>query len=281
MLFSFLVTLREGLEAALIVAIILGSLARTGRRGKTWPLWVGVAAAAAATLSAAVGLQLLAVELPGRVQEAVEGVAMLLAVGVLTWMVFWMRAQARQLGVALRERVDGALSAGSAFALALLAFTAVGREGLETALFLFAGHTRAESEFAYWGGALAGLVVATAAGFTVYSGSRRLPLRAFFTTTSLLLVLLTAGLLANGMKELHEARLLFPHLGPRLWDTYEVLPDNAGFGRFLAALVGYDASPFLGQAAAYAVYVTLVPTLYLWSGRTGAPGSPPRAEVRA
>lgn len=279
MLFSFLVTLREGLEAALIVAIILGSLARTGRRGKAWPVWSGVAAAAATTLGAAVGLQLLAVELPSRVEEAVEGVAMLLAVGVITWMVFWMRAQARQLGVSLRERVDAALSAGSAFALALLAFTAVGREGLETALFLFAGHTRAGSGFGYWTGALVGLIVATAVGVTLYSGSRRLPLRAFFTTTSLLLVLLAAGLLANGMKELHEARLLFPDLGPRVWDTYDVLPDNSGFGRFLAALLGYDASPFLGQAAAYVVYLTVVPTLYLSTGRTAARRAVPRAGV--
>lgn len=265
--YSFLVTMREGLEAAVIVAIILGYLARTGRRDRWGPVWAGTAAAAGGSLAAAVVLHILAVELPGRLQEALEGFGMLLAVVVLTWMVFWMRAQSRTVGVELRTRVDAALSTGSAAALGLLAFTAVGREGLETALFLFAGAARADSEVAYWAGAAAGIGVATALGVAVYSGAHRVPLRTFFTLTSVVLMVLGAGLLANGLKELHEANILFGELGPRVWDTYELLPDNSAAGRFFATLLGYDASPFLGQVLAYGAYLLVVPTLYLLTGR--------------
>jgi len=279
--YSFLITLREGLEAALIIAIILGYLARTDRRDQWRPVWLGAGLAGAGSLAAAVTLHLLAVELPGRLQEAVEGFGMLLAVVILTWMVFWMRSQSRSIGADLRRRVDAALSAGSAFALGLLAFSAVGREGLETALFLFAGGSTADSELAYWAGAAGGLGLAALLGAAVYSGSHRVPLRAFFSVTSILLMVLAAGLLTNGLKELHEADILFGNLGPRLWDTYELLPDNSSIGRFLATLLGYDASPFLGQVAAYLGYLVTVPALYLFTGPRQPTGAQPPAPAQA
>ncbi|GBD24051.1 Ferrous iron permease EfeU [bacterium HR29] len=279
--YSFLITLREGLEAALILAIILGYLARTGHRQHWRPVWFGAGAAGGASLAAAVALHLLAVELPGRLQEAIEGIGMLLATAILTWMVFWMRAQSRTVGANLRARVDAALSTGSAAALALLAFTSVGREGLETALFLFAGGSTADSEALYWAGAAAGVGTASVIGAAVYSGSHRIPLRTFFTVTSLMLMVLAAGLLTNGLKELHEANILFGNLGPRAWDTYELLPDNSSFGRFLATLVGYDASPFLGQVVAYVAYLAVMPVLYLLTGPGEGSTAQPRAAARA
>jgi high-affinity iron transporter len=180
---------------------------------------------------------------------------MLFAVAVLTGMVFWMKRQAATIGRELRVRVDAALRTGSAFALALLAFTAVGREGLETVLFLFAGSGAADDTFAYWLGAGAGLAIAAAIAYVVYAGSARLPLAAFFNVTGTLLMVLAAGLLVNGLKVLHD----MPNLGPRLWDTYHVIADNSDFGRFLSTIFGYDSSPFLGLVIAYAAY--LVPTL--------------------
>lgn len=279
--YSFLITLREGIEAALILAIILGYLARTGRRQHWRPVWFGAGAAGAGSLAAAVALHLLAVELPGRLQEAIEGFGMLLATAILTWMVFWMRAQSRTIGAELRARVDAALSTGSATALALLAFTSVGREGLETALFLFAGGSAADSEAMYWAGAAAGLGTASVIGVAVYSGSHRIPLRTFFTVTSVLLMVLAAGLLTNGLKELHEADILFGNLGPRVWDTYGLLPDNSSLGRFLATLVGYDASPFLGQVVAYAAYLAIMPALYLFTGPGQGSTRQPRAAAQA
>jgi high-affinity iron transporter len=183
---------------------------------------------------------------------------MLFAVAVLTGMIFWMKRQAATIGRELRARVDAALRTGSAFALGLLAFTAVGREGLETVLFLFAGSGAADHASLYWLGAGAGLAIAAAIAYVVYAGSARLPLTAFFNISGALLMVLAAGLLVNGLKELHEIGAV-PNLGPRLWDTYHVIADNSDFGRFLSTIFGYDSSPFLGLVIAYGAY--LVPTL--------------------
>lgn len=266
MLYSLLVTFREGLEAALILGIVLSYLRRARPGASARPVWLGAGAAAGLSLGAAILLELLAVELPGRWQEAIEGFAMLLAVTVLTWMLAWMRRQSATIGRELRQRVDVALDAGSGFALGLLAFTAVGREGLETALFLFGGSGRADSAAAYWFGAFAGLAIAAAAGAAIYRGSAAIPIRAFFNVSAVALIILAAGMVPNALKELAEARLLFD-LGPRLWDTYTLLPDNQGPGRLLAAILGYDASPFAGQVIAYIAYLAAAAAIYTAAGR--------------
>jgi high-affinity iron transporter len=258
MAYSLLITSREGLEAGLILAIVLSYLARTDQRRHWRPVWLGAAAAFVASLALGGALELTATSLSGAALEAFEGSAMLFAVAVLTGMVFWMKRQAATIGNHLRARVDAALRTGSALALGLLSFTAVGREGLETVLFLFAGSGAADDTFAYWLGAGAGLAIAAAIAYVVYAGSARLPLAAFFNITGTLLMVLAAGLLMNGLKELHEMGAV-PNLGPRLWDTYHVIADNSDFGRFLSTIFGYDSSPFLGLVIAYAAY--LVPTL--------------------
>lgn len=281
MAYSFVITWREGLEAGLIIAIVLAYLGRIGETGRRWYVWLGAGAALALSVALGGALEATATTLSGRALEAFEGSAMLLAVGILTWMLFWMRQQATHVGARLRRQVDLALQRGSTLALAALAFTAVGREGLETALFLFAGSGR-EDAAAYWLGALAGLGFAAALAAAFYAGSARLPLAAFFNVTGVLLIVLAAGLLVNGLKELHEVGAV-PDLGPHVWDTYELLPDNSQLGRVASTLLGYDSSPYLGLVIAYFAY--LVPALaFFVLGRDGAVtpqrGGTDRAAVR-
>ncbi len=254
MAYSLLITFREGVEAALIIAIVFGYLGRLGEQRLYRRVWLGAGLALFGSVLAGVALQVIRVKLSGAALEALEGSTMFLAVAVLTWMIFWMRRQAASLGGHLRSQVDMALKTGSGVALALLAFSAVGREGLETVLFLFAGAGAAPSGLLYWLGAGSGLLAAGAAGYLLYVGTARLPLRAFFDITGVALIVLAAGLLVGGMREFREMGL-FSNLGPHVWDTYGVLADNSSLGRFLAALIGYDSSPLLGQLVAYWTYL--------------------------
>src|SRR3972149_1429362 len=285
--YSFLITAREGLEAGLIVAIVLGYLARTDQR-RHWPhIRLGTALSLVGRVAVGAALEATASELSGKAQEAFEGGAMLFAVAVLTSMIFWMKRQASTMGAHMRQRVDVAIRSSSALALALLAFTAVGREGLETVIFLFAGSPTADSASLSWLGAGAGpagaaRAAAAATSWGVYAGAGRLPLRAFFNMSGVVLIVLAAGLLVNGLKELHEIGAT-PDLGPRLWDTYAVLADNSEAGRFMATIFGYDSSPFLGQVLAYGAYLALTLTLFA-AGRNPsapAPPSPPPAAAEA
>lgn len=256
MLFSFLVSLREGVEIALILAIVLGYLARTDNRAHFRPVWLGAAAAAVFSLGFAAVLQLTATELSGAALEAFEGITMLAAVVVLTWMVFWTRRQAASLGGELRGRVDAAVRGGSLLALVGLAFSSVAREGIETALFLFAGW-QAQAGTAGWAFALGGVlgfVLAGVVGYLVYAGSHRLPLRTFFLVSGIAVVILAAGLVTNGLAELQESGLI-GNLGPRPWDTDGVVASTSTLGQLLHTLVGYDSSPTLGQIVAYLSYL--------------------------
>lgn len=278
MAYSFLITWREGLEAGLIIAIVLAYLTRIGERERRRAVWLGALGALALSVALGGALEATATTLSGRALEAFEGSAMLLAVAILTWMLFWMRQQAATVGVHLRRQVEAALQRGSTFALAALAFTAVGREGLETALFLFAGSGR-EDPLTYWMGALLGLGAAAALAVVFYAGSAKLPLSAFFNVTGVVLIVLAAGLLVNGLKELHEVGAV-PDLGPHVWDTYDILPDNSELGRVASTLLGYDSSPYLGLVVAYVGY--LVPALgFFLLGRRGAKAPASRAAARS
>jgi high-affinity iron transporter len=200
--------LREGFEASLIVGIVLAFLDRTGRREGFWPVWVGTAAALA--LSVGVGATLFAVgaELEGRAEALFEGGAMLFAAALLTWMIFWMRRQARTIKRELELQVEHALAKGSALALGLVAFVGVLREGVETALFLF-GTVEGANALVATTSAAVGLAAAVFLGYLFYRGASRLDLRRFFVITSALLLLFAGWLLANGLHELGEAGL-FP-----------------------------------------------------------------------
>jgi high-affinity iron transporter len=202
---AFIITLREGFEAALIVGLILAYLVKTQQAGEyARAIWAGVAAAVATSLLLGVTLFLAVGELEGSAEALYEGTAMILAASVLTWMVFWMRRQARTIGTHLRAQVDEAVRAGSVLALGSIAFIGVAREGLETALFLFAATKESGAAITIAGGLL-GLAAAVALGVLFYRGAVKIDLRKFFTVTGMLVILLAAWLLFNGLHELGEA----------------------------------------------------------------------------
>lgn len=201
---SFVITLREGFEAALVVGIILAYLAKTDQREHARAVWWGVAAAVATSIAIGTILFISGGELEGTSEAVYEGVAMIAAAAVVTWMAFWMRKQAATIGAHLREQVSDSLRNGSAIALASVAFIGVAREGLETALFLFASTEDSGAVVAVIGGVL-GLVVAVALGTAFYRGALRLDLAKFFTVTSVLVIAFAAYLIYGGLHELGEA----------------------------------------------------------------------------
>lgn len=269
---AFLITLREGLEAALIVSILLAYLLRSGNRGRFRDVWLGTAVAVAVSLVGGGIIFWLAGELKGRAEPIFEGSAMLLAVMVLSYMVVWMRRQSRDIKHHLEAEVGTALKAGSALALASVAFLVVVREGLETALFLF-GAMRGSDPVSGTVGSLLGLAVAVAIGYAGYRGARRLNLSTFFNVTGGLLIVFAAGLLAYGIHEFQEASLL-PATIEHVWDTNHVLNENTGVGSFLKALFGYNGNPSLLEVVFYFGYLAIA----FWSffRPTGAKSTPGR-----
>jgi high-affinity iron transporter len=201
---SFVIVLREGFEAALMVGLILGVLRKTGQREHVRSVWIGTIAALVS--SAVIGAILFAAvgELSGQAEKLYEGTAMLLAAAVVTWMVFWMRKQARTLGGHLRSQVSGALIAGGGVALASVAFVGVAREGLESALFLFASVGDSGVVQTVVSGGL-GALAAVALGVLFYKGTIRMDLRRFFMVTGVLVIGFAAYLILGGLHEFGEA----------------------------------------------------------------------------
>ena len=272
---SFLITLREGLEAALIVGVVLSVLRKVGQSGRSKPVWWGVAAAALVSVIAGLVLNALGVAFEGRGEEIFEGFAMLLAAAVLTWMIFWMQRQGRAVQAELELEVRRAVTTGSAWALFSLAFIAVVREGIETVLFMTAAAFSATPAQALLGGVL-GLAVAAVLGWLIFATGKQLNVRAFFRATSVLLILFAAGLLAHGVHELQEAALL-PTLVEHVWDINPILDENGTVGTFLKALLGYNGNPSLIEVISYVAYFCII-GLVNWRGwRVPARPAPARA----
>jgi high-affinity iron transporter len=249
MLAALLITFREGLEAALIVGILLGYLGKIRSGDLKRYAWSGVLAAAVASGLLAGLIQLVGFELHGRAEMVFEAGTMFLAVAILTWMIFWMRYQARATQVALEQELAVRVGADQRWGVAALAFIAVFREGVETALFLSAA-AFANPTAAPLAGALLGLALAALAGYLVYNSSARLNLRLFFSATSLLLLLFAAGLMAHGVHELQEASLI-PVFDAKLWNTNSLINEHSAVGKILAAVVGYNANPSLAEVITY------------------------------
>lgn len=262
---SFVIALREGIEAALIVSILLAYLKQIGRTDRIGLVWWGTGAAI--VLSAIAGTVIFAVgaEFEGAAEQIFEGLVTLSAVGVLTWMIFWMRRQGARIKSSLQQRVDMALHTGGA-AIATLAFVAVLREGVETALFLFAAArgtaVEAGGVAAQLIGALVGLALAVTLGALLYRGGVKMDLRAFFKITGTVLVVVAAGLFAYSLHELQEAGWL-PFLSGVAWDVSSTLPDGTGVGAILRGLLGYNANPTWIEVAGWAAYLVIIGGLYL------------------
>jgi high-affinity iron transporter len=282
---GLLTGLREGVEAALIVAIILAYLGRTGNQRHFAKIWVGAGAAIAVSIVAGIALIVTVGGLREPYEQIFEGATMLLAAGVVTWMLFWMRRQAGAVKGELQASVDRVLTEGSLWGLAVLAFTAVIREGIETSLFLV-GQLQAASSNSELGapsvllGAFLGLLIAVAIGYGFYRGSRRVNLQSFFRWTGIALILIAAGLVSHAMHEFIEAGVITFGTSTA-FDLSGVLPhdEDSGsiLGQLLRAVFGYSATPEWTTLLAYLAYLGIVLPLYL---RPAAPPAPrPQPQV--
>jgi len=256
MLPSFLLSLREGLEAALIIGIVVGALYKIGRPDLKPVVWAGTASAAVLSVIVAVLLVSMGTRFEGRAEEIFEGFAMLLAAGILTWMVFWMRAHAETLKTELEMDVRRAAIRGGAGAVFLLAFLSVSREGLELALFLAAAQMTVEGLNTFLG-ALLGLAAAVLLGWIFFTTTRNLSLKRFFQVTNILLILFAAGLVAHGVHELNEAGIIPPVI-EHVWDINHILDEDSLAGQILKALFGYNGNPSLTEVLAYISYFILI-----------------------
>jgi high-affinity iron transporter len=273
---AFVIALREGIEAALIVSILLAYLKQLGRQDRAHVVWWGTALALAISVAVGTTIFIIDAEFEGTAEALFEGLATLTAVGVLTWMIFWMRRQGARIKADLQSKVDTALVAGG-IALAAIAFFAVLREGIETALFLFAAAQGTAVETggiaAQLVGGVLGLGLAIVLGVLLYRGGIRMNLRTFFRATGLILIVIAAGLFGFGVHELQEAGW-FPFLEGVAFDVTSTLPDEAGVGAILRGLLGYNADPSTLEVIAWFSYLLIVGALYLRPLAAIAPSRP-------
>jgi high-affinity iron transporter len=259
---SFVTLLREGFEVTLLVAIVLAYLVKIGRPESRRQVWYGVGAALLVSLVVGGMLFVTAGELEGRPEQIFEGTAMWVAVGFLTYMVLWMRREARTVASGIRSGIDSAVERGGSLALVSLVFVMVLREGVETALFMF-GITRTSEPLQVALGAALGVAGAVALGYAVYVGGKRINLGTFFKVTGVFLILVAAGLLAHGVAEFEEAGLL-PALMP-LWDVSSsaVIGAETLLSLFLTTFFGWDPEANLLELLAWITYVVAVGYAFL------------------
>jgi len=258
---NFLIGLREGLEAALVVSILIAYLVKSGRRDRTAPVWLGVTAAVVLSIAFGALLTFTSSQLSFRAQEAFGGTLSIIAVGFVTWMIFWMRRTARSLSRELRGRVDTALAASGA-ALVVTAFLAVGREGLETSLFIWSAAQATGQTTDPLLGATLGLLTAVVLGYLFYRGALKINLSRFFTWTGAALIVVAAGVLAYGVHDLQEAALL-PGLNSLAFDVSGTIRPDSWLGTLLRGTINFTPQTTWLQAAAWLLYLLPVGWLFL------------------
>ncbi len=273
MIASLIITFRETLEAALIVGIVLSYLARTRQTRYNGVVYIGVASAIAASIVGALLFTNLAGGFTGRAEEIFEGIVMLIGASLLTTMILWMMKQSH-IATELQDRVATEVGKARRFGLFSLVFVSVLREGIETVIFL--GAATFASRDASLIGALAGIVAATLLGYAIFTGSMRIDLKMFFKITSVLLILFAAGLIAQGIHELQEARMV-PTIIEHVWNinpaenadgTYPLLHEKGNIGSILKGLFGYNGDPSLIEVLSYFLYLSLVFIIWRRTGRT-------------
>lgn len=262
MLANYLIGLREGLEAALVVGILIAYLVKTERRDLVRVVWAGVAVAAGASIAFGALLTFGPSGLSFEAQEAIGGTLSILAVALITWMIFWMARMARYMKAELHAKLDGAINAGAG-AVFVVAILAVGREGLETALYLWVGAQAAQTTSA--GpllGALLGLATSFVIGWAIYRGALRLNLRSFFAWTGLFLIVVAAGVLAYGIHDLQEAGIL-PGLNNLAFDVSATIPPASVLGTTLKGVFNFSPATTWLQAIAWIAYIVPVSILFI------------------
>jgi len=274
---SFLITLREGLEVSLVLAILISYLVKTGRADETGAVWKGTGLAALLCVVVGIIINAAVGGLHGTANQIVEGCIAVAAAVVLTWMIFWMRTNARTLGSELRQKVDAATTVS---ALAAIAFVATVREGLETVLFLLSAETGSSSGADVVVGGLAGLVVSAILGWLIYKGGNRLNLRRFFQVTGVLLILFAAGLVGKAFHEFREALDL--HSGGLIdpaWTIESGMWAKGTFYDFMKGFFGWHKETEWIRLIAYFAYLVPVMWLFLKKPRAVAPSTPERESV--
>ncbi|MGC8855252.1 MAG: iron uptake transporter permease EfeU [Anaerolineae bacterium] len=256
MLASYLLSLREGIEAALIVGIVLGALRQMRRRELSPAVWLGVISAAAISLATAILLSRFGLALEGTAEPIFEGLTMILAAILLTWMIFWMSKAGRTLKSDLEADVHRAANTAGKRALFFVAFLAVLREGIELALFLTASVFASNAAQTIFG-AFLGLGTAILLGWSLFATTVRLDLHRFFQVTGLLLILFAAGLIAHGVHEFNEVGWI-PAIIEHVWDVNPILNEKSLGGELLTALFGYNGNPSLTEILAYLAYLITV-----------------------
>lgn len=264
MVASLLIFFRESLEASMICSIMLAYLAHAGRRDRFRAVWYGVALAAlGAMVGGVVIFHTIRTYDGSGLQNIIEGVTYFVACGVLTYMTFWMKRQSRNLKSELHARMDAAIRTGSALAMGMIAFLTVGREGLETVVFMIAIAFRTQAVWMALGAGL-GMVAGLGLSYMIYVLGRRISLKRFFDAMGILLMLFAAGLLADGIQAFQELGWL-PFGQHAMWHTATLLSENSTFGDILHSFLGYADSPTSLQIAVYLGYLLVVLTFFMRS----------------
>jgi high-affinity iron transporter len=272
---TYLLSLREGLEAALIIGIVLGAVSKIRRKDLAPAVWLGTLSAVIISILTAIILTSFGMSLEERAEQIFEGVTMLIAAGILTWMIFWMGKQARFLKSELEDGVNKAAASTGKRAVFWLAFMAVVREGVELAIFITAaffagGEDQVTTNIIQTlAGTILGLGTAVLLGYTIFATSLRLDLRRFFQVTGILLILFAAGLVAHGVHEFNEVGWI-PSVVEHVWDVNMILDENSIAGQLLKTLFGYNGNPSLTEMIAYFVYIAVVTVFWRRDNRVVA-----------
>ncbi len=278
MLANFLIGLREGLEAALVVSILTAYLVKTGNRDRLPAIWLGVGAAIALSLAFGAVLSFTSQNMSFKAQEAFGGIMSILAVALVTWMIFWMKRTSRFLKRELEGKLAEALTVGRV-ALVAIAFVSVAREGIETSLFIWSA-AQSTSGTSPLLGATLGLVTATAIGYLLYKSAIHVNLATFFRYTGAGLVVVAAGVLAYGFHDLQEAAWI-PGLSNVVFDISAQVPLSSWYGTLLKGAFNFNPAPTYVELTVWAVYLVTVMTLFLWpSAKTPAAKPAPSEGVR-
>jgi high-affinity iron transporter len=272
---TLVIALREGVEASLIVGIIAAFLVKEGRQDSMRQMWAGVAIAIALCIGIAVMLEVIGEQLPQREQEGLETVIGLIAVSAVTYMIIWMRRNARGIKRVLEGNAASALASGSTMALVGMAFLAVLREGFETSVFLLAAFQDSTDTTAASAGAIIGLAAAIAIGLGIYRGGVRINLTRFFRVTGLILVFVAAGLLSTSLHTAHEAGWFNSLQSQALDLTWLVQPGTIS-GSLLTGMLGLQPTPTVGETLIYVLYAVPMVLYVIWPDRLRLRRAPAR-----
>ncbi len=272
MLGNYLIGLREGLEAALVVSILIAYLVRTGRDSHVRYVWGGVGVAVALSVAAGALLEFTSANLSFEAQERFGGIMSIVAVGFVTWMIFWMRSASRTIAKELQGKVDAAVAVGGT-AVVIVAFVAVAREGLETAVFFWTAAKATESTWTPVIGFLLGLATAVALGIALYKSAVKINLGTFFKWTGFLLIFVAAGVLSYGIHDLQEAGDL-PGLNNLLFDVSAQVPPGSWYGTVLKGVFNFSPRTTVLEAVVWVAYVAPCLFFYLRPSKASTPARP-------